>query len=176
MPKIVPMDFEKALIFAANYEFPESRVIGCYFHFKKALHRKLKKYRINQAIGYIQSLTTAVDAQNQFLAYFNHTWMVRFSTSLCNISAGIRSRTNNALKHLNRRLNDLFTNAPPNICSFVEIIKDEFLYFEERSAEVCLNSYSVFKGNPTCNGAVVDRPDVVDTTEEMLSLSMSRAK
>ncbi|KAF0989716.1 hypothetical protein HZS_1864 [Henneguya salminicola] len=31
----------------------------------------------------------------------------------------------------------------PNICSFVEIIKEEFLYFDEMYAEVRLNSYSV---------------------------------
>ncbi|KAF0986840.1 hypothetical protein HZS_3190 [Henneguya salminicola] len=84
MPKIGTMDFEKALISAINHEFPESRVIGVYFHFKQTLHRKLKKYRvlstnsaiilskmelftiikivqINQAIGYIQSLTTSED-------------------------------------------------------------------------------------------------------------------
>ncbi|KAF0989994.1 hypothetical protein HZS_3199 [Henneguya salminicola] len=43
----------------------------------------------------------------------------------------------------NRRLNDFFANAHPSICSFVEIIKNGFLYFEERYAEVRLNSYSV---------------------------------
>ncbi|KAF0988877.1 hypothetical protein HZS_2339, partial [Henneguya salminicola] len=32
-----------------------------------------------------------------------------------------------------------------------------------------------FKGNHTCKSTVVDKPYVIDTTEEMLSLSMSRA-
>ncbi|KAF0990593.1 hypothetical protein HZS_7785 [Henneguya salminicola] len=32
-----------------------------------------------------------------------------------------------------------------------------------------------FKGNHTCKATVADKPDVVDTTEEMLSLSRSRA-
>ncbi|KAF0989855.1 hypothetical protein HZS_4094 [Henneguya salminicola] len=94
MPNIVTMNFEKALISAVNHEFPESRALRCYFPFKQASHRKLKKYRlltiikivqINQAIGYIQSLATAKDTINQFWAYFNLTWMV----SLWNISAGI---------------------------------------------------------------------------------------
>ncbi|KAF0987080.1 hypothetical protein HZS_5234 [Henneguya salminicola] len=49
----------------------------------------------------------------------------------------------NALERYNRRLNDSLSNEHPNICYFVEIIKDELLYFEERYAEVCLNSYSV---------------------------------
>ncbi|KAF0986523.1 hypothetical protein HZS_334 [Henneguya salminicola] len=142
------------------------RIIGCYFHVKQDLHRKLKKkYRvsstsypiilskrelitniqivqINQAIGYIQSLTTAEDTLNQFLDYFNRTWVVRSPLSLCHISAGMVNRTNNALERYNRRLNDFCANVHPNICSFIEIIKDEFLYFEERYAEVSLNSYS----------------------------------
>ncbi|KAF0986801.1 hypothetical protein HZS_5312 [Henneguya salminicola] len=40
MPKIGTMDFEKSLICATNHEFLESRVIGCYFHFKQTLRRK----------------------------------------------------------------------------------------------------------------------------------------
>ncbi|KAF0986956.1 hypothetical protein HZS_2031 [Henneguya salminicola] len=51
------------------------------------------------------------------------------------------NRTNNVPKRYNRRLNDFFANAHPNICSFVEIFRDEFLYFEKRSAEVRLNLY-----------------------------------
>ncbi|KAF0987991.1 LOW QUALITY PROTEIN: hypothetical protein HZS_7897 [Henneguya salminicola] len=98
---------------------------------------------INQAIGYIQSLTTVEDTPNQFWAYFNRTWMVRFAPCLWNISAGMMNRINNALERYNRRLNDFFANTHPNICSFVEIIKEEFLYFEERYAEIRLNSYSV---------------------------------
>ncbi|KAF0985641.1 hypothetical protein HZS_2261 [Henneguya salminicola] len=38
---------------------------------------------INQAIGYIQSLTTVEDTLNQFWAYFNRTWMVRFPPNIC---------------------------------------------------------------------------------------------
>ncbi|KAF0987701.1 hypothetical protein HZS_3295 [Henneguya salminicola] len=33
---------------------------------------------INQAIAYIQSLTTDQDTLNQFSAYFKRRWMVRF--------------------------------------------------------------------------------------------------
>ncbi|KAF0992255.1 hypothetical protein HZS_2407 [Henneguya salminicola] len=73
--------------------------------------------------------------------------MVHFPPSLWNISAGIETgmmnRTSNALERWYRRLNDFFANAHLNRCSFVKIIKDEFLYFVERYAKLLLNSYSV---------------------------------
>ncbi|KAF0985351.1 hypothetical protein HZS_1266 [Henneguya salminicola] len=37
MPKYITTDLEKGLIKAINYEFAESKIIGCYFHFKQAL-------------------------------------------------------------------------------------------------------------------------------------------
>ncbi|KAF0985423.1 hypothetical protein HZS_8093 [Henneguya salminicola] len=86
------------------------------FSLQKALHRKLEKYRERYV-----------------------------PPSLWNISAGIetgrRNRTNNALERYNRRLNHLLANSHEIIPSFVEIIRDEFLYFEERQAEVRLNSH-----------------------------------
>lgn len=42
MPKFITCDFEIALIKALKYEFPESCIIGCYFHLKKAMKRKLE--------------------------------------------------------------------------------------------------------------------------------------
>lgn len=41
MPSMVVVDFEKGLIQACRYEFAGSRIIGCYFHMKQALYRKL---------------------------------------------------------------------------------------------------------------------------------------
>lgn len=43
MPSSIVVDFEQALINACKYEFKESIMIGCYFHMKQALYRKLKK-------------------------------------------------------------------------------------------------------------------------------------
>ncbi|KAF0991571.1 hypothetical protein HZS_1784 [Henneguya salminicola] len=61
--------------------------------------------------------------------------MVGLPPILWNLTDGMVNRTINALERYNRRLNDLFANAPPNRCSFTEIIKDEFLDFEEKYAE-----------------------------------------
>ena len=38
------LDFEKAARKALNEIFPESNIIGCYFHFIKALWKKAKKF------------------------------------------------------------------------------------------------------------------------------------
>ncbi|KAF0987844.1 hypothetical protein HZS_2649 [Henneguya salminicola] len=54
-----------------------------------------------------------------------------FALSLWNISAGMMNRANKALKRYNRRLNDFFADVHPNICYFIEIIKEEFHYIEE---------------------------------------------
>ncbi|KAF0986337.1 hypothetical protein HZS_2212 [Henneguya salminicola] len=87
------MDFEKAWISSVNHLFTESCVIECYFHFKQALHRRLEKYRLlvcqkwrltiikivhlNQAIGYIKSLTIAkIHLTNFGLTLNTHGWFV----------------------------------------------------------------------------------------------------
>ncbi|KAF0990943.1 hypothetical protein HZS_3228 [Henneguya salminicola] len=43
MPKYTTMDLELGMIHAINHEFPESKNIGCYFHFKTAINKKLTK-------------------------------------------------------------------------------------------------------------------------------------
>ena len=40
VPRIIVVDFEKALINAVKQEFSGSRVLGCFFHFKQALFKK----------------------------------------------------------------------------------------------------------------------------------------
>ncbi|GMF35692.1 unnamed protein product [Phytophthora fragariaefolia] len=45
----VVSDFESALISAVGEHYPTSRIIGCLFHLKPALRRKLKDYRFSDA-------------------------------------------------------------------------------------------------------------------------------
>jgi hypothetical protein len=47
-PSIVVVDFEKALIGAVRYQFKDSTILGCYFHFKQALFRKMQKFHIDR--------------------------------------------------------------------------------------------------------------------------------
>ena len=48
-PETVVCDFELALIDAVHVQFPASDVVGCYFHFKQACRRKLKKLGVPEA-------------------------------------------------------------------------------------------------------------------------------
>lgn len=170
MPRVITTDFEQALISAIKQEFPESKISGCYFHLKQALQRKLKKYKVSgsnsivilekvelltlvpaheilSAIQYIKTLTTNEDNVNMFWLYFERTWLSRFPPNVWNTfdipESDFKNRTNNALERYNRRLNDFFVNAHPNICSFAEIIKSEFEYYEGRCKEIRQNSSGI---------------------------------
>ncbi|KAF0991328.1 hypothetical protein HZS_5216 [Henneguya salminicola] len=41
--KNVVVDFEKALLNSVKYQFPKSRIIGCYFHMRQEIFRRIKK-------------------------------------------------------------------------------------------------------------------------------------
>lgn len=130
MPRIVTTDFEKALICAVKQEFPESRVLGCYFHLKQALLRKITKYnmsnfnstlllqqielltiipqnQISMAIEYIKTKLVHEESVDNFWIYFERTWLVRFPPSIWNTSEipqlDLINRTNNGLERYNRR-------------------------------------------------------------------------
>ncbi|OWZ16290.1 hypothetical protein PHMEG_0009931 [Phytophthora megakarya] len=45
-PAHIVCDFEFALIKSVQEQFPESRIVGCLFHFKQALRRKMFKLKI----------------------------------------------------------------------------------------------------------------------------------
>ena len=46
-PLAVHVDFEKALVNAVRSQFPNAMIVGCYFHFKQAIFRCLKKTHIH---------------------------------------------------------------------------------------------------------------------------------
>eukprot|EP00644_Phytophthora_capsici_P019508 jgi/Phyca11/133267/e_gw1.396.5.1 len=45
-PCVVVCDFEEGLQAAAQVQFPDADIVGCYFHFKQACRRKMKALRI----------------------------------------------------------------------------------------------------------------------------------
>lgn len=158
-PKTIVADFEKSLQNAIRYEFKKSKLVGCYFHFRQAIQRKINKYKINcdQAnlcLNLLKTLVTCdISTINQnieiikndprladpdwipFWNYFSKTWIKTFPPSLwCNSktdSEGILSRTNNCLERYNRRIGEKFQNAHPNIYSFIAAIKAEENYYAE---------------------------------------------
>ncbi|KAE8893076.1 hypothetical protein PF005_g21676 [Phytophthora fragariae] len=114
-PWTVTFDFEKALINAVMGAFPMSVLVGCLFHWKQAIRRKLVDLRIpKEAIrtamspGIMDTLTvipvdeivshgipyvrSKIDershkkAWNTFWSYFSQTWMENYDPSWWNVS------------------------------------------------------------------------------------------
>ncbi|KAF0993227.1 hypothetical protein HZS_5727 [Henneguya salminicola] len=46
IPRIISVDFMYSLISQVKHEFTESKILGCYFHYKQALLRKFTKFKI----------------------------------------------------------------------------------------------------------------------------------
>ncbi|KII67378.1 hypothetical protein RF11_05144 [Thelohanellus kitauei] len=182
MPSIITVDFERSLISSVKREFPQSRITGCYFHLKQALFRKLTKIccdfnlvglilskielltvipleEISMAIRYLKEILPQTDTSTLFWQYFENTWIRRYDPSLWNISTvdeyQISGRTNNCLERYNRRLNDFFANAHPNIASFVTVIRNEFEFYSQVCAQVRQNSTSIDYGQ-----GIFDKPAV----------------
>lgn len=170
MPKLITCDFELALINAIKHEFPETQLICCYFHLKKAIERKLTKYKISDdncriilskielitvvpieeihmALQFLQTLLVFQPELASFFNYFNSTWLNRFNPSLWSLSSvnsyELAGRTNNALERYNRRIGEHFSNAHPNLAAFVAVIKSEFLVYSEKCNEIRQNGSGI---------------------------------
>ncbi|KAF0986084.1 hypothetical protein HZS_636 [Henneguya salminicola] len=98
-------DFELSLISAIENEFPSSRLLCCYFHLKKVIERKLKKYKVSDhncliilsnielvtvvkieeittVLRYISTLTVLQQELTSFWSYFDLTWRRRLEPQL----------------------------------------------------------------------------------------------
>ncbi|KAF1744214.1 hypothetical protein MXB_1852, partial [Myxobolus squamalis] len=155
--KLVLMDFEKALLNAIRYQFTSTRIVGCYFHFRQALHQKMIKLIIHQdatslGVGSMTQLLTCSENSFEhtlsalensltftsrhfetFWRYFKKHLMVRFprkfwKNQLTDDSDG-NAPTNNCLERYNCRLRERSMNAHPNIFAFIDVIKEEDQYF-----------------------------------------------
>ncbi|KAF0985782.1 hypothetical protein HZS_2586 [Henneguya salminicola] len=96
MPQIITCDFELSLILPIQHEFPSSRLLCCYFRLKKAIERKLKKYKVSDnncriilsnielitavpmreittVLRYISTLTVLKPELTSFWSYFDLT-------------------------------------------------------------------------------------------------------
>ncbi|KAF0989237.1 hypothetical protein HZS_19 [Henneguya salminicola] len=79
-------------------------------------------------------------------------WINRFKPSLWN-NGDIKTnedsigRISNSLDRYNGRMNDHFLNAHPNICMFVEVIRNEFEFYEQRCLELRQNRTNIRNKN-----------------------------
>ena len=117
-PSTFTVDFERALLLACKEQFPKSTIIGCLFHFKQALRRKMVKLgmpadEVAKAMkhGALDSLTVTVSdgiedaisaikvdigGENRalwgdFFSYFRATLMKSYDFNTWNISEAKRA-------------------------------------------------------------------------------------
>jgi hypothetical protein len=154
-PESIVCDFELGLINAIKQEFPTSTLTGCYFHWKQALHRKLVKrgFRAEERAVVISSIEFLVAIEPEmvlsglayakrslpdtpkyqlFLEYFANTWIKKYDPVIwtqVNQKKKVLIRTNNGLERYNRRLNEKFSSAHPSMPTFIQVIREETLYY-----------------------------------------------
>ncbi|KAF0989626.1 hypothetical protein HZS_3539 [Henneguya salminicola] len=140
--KSVVFDFEKALLNSVKYQFPKSKIIGYYFHMRRAIFLRMKKYGIpDEAQIALNIKYNAIDDDQidekfqeienlkgltpknwpQILEYFSRIWLEKYPPSLWKNerqTENINLRTNNCLERYNRRLGSKFQNTHPNIFGF----------------------------------------------------------
>ncbi|KII62258.1 hypothetical protein RF11_09575 [Thelohanellus kitauei] len=111
------------------------------------------------AVRCLKEILPQNDTSALFWQYFENTWIRRYDPSLWNISSvdeyQISGRTHNCLERYNRRLNDFFANAHPNIASFVTVIRNEFEFYSQVCVQVRQNSTSIDYGQ-----GIFDKPAV----------------
>ncbi|ETK90458.1 hypothetical protein L915_05783 [Phytophthora nicotianae] len=118
-PENVTCDFEVALINAVLDQFPRANLVGCLFHWKQVLRRKMVDLRIpdsqiksalgpgkldslavipvdqiaKKSVRYIRSIvdeTRAKTKWNAFWKYFLKTWMERYDATTWNVQEMMR--------------------------------------------------------------------------------------
>ncbi|POM79243.1 Hypothetical protein PHPALM_3130 [Phytophthora palmivora] len=106
-PAHIVCDFEFAMIKAVKDQFPDSRIVGCLFHFKQALRRKMLKLKHRRRSGFGHGFTLirrcdivfrgipdvrrmtkrdyrdqgnlySRDSWNKFWTYFTNIWIKQF--------------------------------------------------------------------------------------------------
>jgi hypothetical protein len=120
-PKTITCDFERALINGVRDHFPQVTIVGCLFHWKQAIRRKLIDLRIpaesvsaamkpgvidvltlvpyneikSHGIPYVRSKIDEVGHKglwNTFWNYFTRTWMTMYDVETWNVSALMAQR------------------------------------------------------------------------------------
>lgn len=56
-----------------------------------------------------------------------------------------------ALERYNRRMNEHFSNAHPNIFAFIDVLRNEFEFYEEKLLEIRQNSSGIVYKTPKIN-------------------------
>jgi len=156
-PSSIVVDFEKGLINAIRSSF-KSVIIGCWFHLKQALYRKIVKLGLKkdnsqwwlvlksisalalEPIEFIENILEKLEVSFgdnwvKFFAYFKNTWLKVYTPKLWNINYlsnhmnnEFITRTNNYLERYNRKLNENLATHG-NIVPMLEFFKKEHMFY-----------------------------------------------
>jgi len=158
-PKAVVVDFEKSLINSIRNHFSSTVVIGCFFHFKQAIFRKIVKLGLknelsqwylvlksisaltfehpNNLLNSISQMKNSFgDEWNSFFTYFENTWIKSYPPDLWNVQM-LKNSLNES--HLICRTNNALERynrklnenlvSHGNIVTLIEFLKMEHNFF-----------------------------------------------
>ncbi|ETP28509.1 hypothetical protein F442_22198 [Phytophthora nicotianae P10297] len=119
-PRCVTCDFELGLVNAVRQQFAGVPIVGCRFHWKQALRRKLidlcipKETRKGFRSSVAAWMSQVIVSNRTRFGYFKRTWMGTYDPALWIVNAisettDIVNRTNNTLERFNRDLNESFS-------------------------------------------------------------------
>ncbi|KAE9079547.1 hypothetical protein PF005_g23219 [Phytophthora fragariae] len=133
-PATVTCDFERGLMNAVTDQFPLVKIVGCLFHWKQTLRRKMIELRISQpqiaaalALNVLDIPTIIhVDQIADKGIRFVRSRIVETGANTNMVASGVdlQNRTNNPLESYNRTFGDRFSVKHPSLLSFVETAKE----------------------------------------------------
>ncbi|KAK1933972.1 hypothetical protein P3T76_011732 [Phytophthora citrophthora] len=152
-PGTITCDYERAVLNAARDQFPEPTTVGCLFHFKQAVRRRMQKLYIPteeisvvmrrhmldiltvlphdqidpQGIEHVVALIKEALAEKES-TYSEAKW-TQFWDYFRRTWILIVNRTNNPLERYNRELNGSFSTPRPNLANFVGVIEKHSHYY-----------------------------------------------
>ncbi|KII70725.1 hypothetical protein RF11_09061 [Thelohanellus kitauei] len=111
IPSIITSNFELLLTKSIQYEFRDSKLLTLIEH--SDAHKTIENIKLST--DHEENLTN-------FGSISKKTWLQRSDISICNLSnisdVELANRINNSLERYNKRLNDHYANAHPNLLIF----------------------------------------------------------
>ncbi|KAF0722630.1 MULE domain-containing protein [Aphis craccivora] len=127
-PKTIMVDFEKAAMNAINYEFPETEVKGCFFHFSQCIWRQIQdaglqtRYKDDVTFALqVRKLPRCIDRRQKRRA-------PKFDISIWNCYSLVSEdllRTNNAVEGWQNCFTSILNQCHPSIWKFILALKKE---------------------------------------------------
>ncbi|KAJ5080305.1 hypothetical protein M0811_03790 [Anaeramoeba ignava] len=137
--KYVTCDFEVSLQNAIKKVLPEAQLIGCFFHWKNAIRKKVNKLcseldenqkkelvesleeltyiPLNMIEEKLKKIKVHFKGCEEFFKYFQKIWMRKYSPQIWNISSfpDLSQRTNGPLEGYHKRLNRRIGHEKPKL-------------------------------------------------------------